>query len=97
MIIKGSLGYDQHGRKRKTPKARSSRQVRTQGFHPCNTGSNPVRASSKQYPSMPVGQYKTPQDESYKKEVSKNYTISIAYNKGAYQVIPRDEVEHIGK
>ena len=36
-------------------------------------------------------------DDSYKKEVSKNYTVSIAYNKGAYQVIPRSEVKNIGK
>lgn len=96
----GSLRYDQHGRKRKTKalrKARSSSQVRTHGFHPCNTGSNPVRASSKHIPSAEPKPYTVPEDTSYKKEVSKNYTVSIAYNKGAYQVIPKDEVKHIGK
>ena len=41
--------------------------------------------------------YTPDKDTSYKKEVSKNYTVSIAYNKGAYQVIPKDDVEHIGK
>ena len=35
--------------------------------------------------------------QSYKKEVSKNYTVSIAYNKGAYQVIPKKEVKSIGR
>jgi hypothetical protein len=36
-------------------------------------------------------------DNSWKLEISKKYTIAPAYNKGAYQVIPRDDVEHIGK
>jgi hypothetical protein len=99
MIIKGSLSYDQYGRKRKkkVTKARSSSSVRTHGFHPCNTGSNPVRASSKHIPSAEPKPYTVPEDTSYKKEVSKNYTVSIAYNKGAYQVIPKDEIKHIGK
>jgi hypothetical protein len=46
---------------------------------------------------MPIGEYKTPTDNSYKQEVSKQYTVSVAYNKGAYQVIPRQEVKDIGK
>ena len=29
--------------------------------------------------------------------VSKNYTIAPAYNKGAYQVIPQEEIKDIGK
>ncbi len=36
-------------------------------------------------------------DNDYKKEVSNNYTVAPAYNKGAYQVIPRSQVKHIGK
>ena len=42
-------------------------------------------------------EYKTPEDTSYKKEISKQYTVSFAYNKGAYQVIPKNEVKDIGK
>ena len=30
-------------------------------------------------------------------EESKNFTIAPAYNKGAYQVISKDNVKHIGK
>ena len=30
-------------------------------------------------------------------EISKQYTLAPAYNKGAYQVIPRGDVEWIGK
>ena len=37
------------------------------------------------------------EDTSYKQEVSKNYTIAVAYNKGGYQVIPNDQVKYIGK
>ena len=36
-------------------------------------------------------------DTSYKKEASKNFTVAIGYNKGGYQVIPRNEIKHIGK
>ncbi len=30
-------------------------------------------------------------------EVSKNFTVAPAYNKGAYQVISKDDVEYIGR
>jgi len=33
----------------------------------------------------------------WKLEESKKHTIAPAYNKGAYQVIPRNEVKDIGK
>ena len=39
----------------------------------------------------------TKTDNSWKVEISKQYTIAPAYNKGAYQVIPRKEVKDIGK
>ena len=32
-----------------------------------------------------------------KRELSKNWTVAPAYNKGAYQVIPKSDVKHIGK
>ena len=28
---------------------------------------------------------------------SAQFTVAIAYNKGAYQVIPADDIQHIGK
>ena len=122
MIIQGSLSYDQHGRKRKrktTRKSRSSSQVRTHGFHPCNVGSNPARDTKQQGAVAQSGERRTctakvagstpvsstsegagrgtAVDNSWKLEISKKYTVAPAYNKGAYQVIPRDDVEHIGK
>ncbi len=116
MIIKGSLNYDQYGRKRKR-KSRSSSRSRTLGFHPSNTGSNPVRDTKQQGAVAQQGEHRTcnakvagsipvsstnagkgtKPDNSWKVEISKQYTIAPAYNKGAYQVIPRKEVEDIGK
>lgn len=107
MFIKGSMNYDQYGRKRKKTqrKRRSSNGSGQRTFVPLvqdhSLPSSPVLEASRKhrekYPSMPIGEYSPPKDTSYKKEVSKNYTVSIAYNKGAYQVIPKDDVEHIGK
>jgi len=46
---------------------------------------------------MTMDSYSPASDNTYKKEVSKQYTVSIAYNKGAYQVIPKSDIKHIGK
>ena len=97
MIVKGSLNYDQFGRKRKkkTTKARKSTNQRTKTF---KSSIKTTKSSNKtMYPSAEVSEYKTPEDTSYKKEISKQYTVAIAYNKGAYQVIPNSDLKHIGK
>ena len=101
MIVKGSLGYDQHGRKRKQlrKKTKKVNSKWTKATKSDNSGKVFKQDSSNKtkYPSAKVMDYKTPEDTSYKKEISKQYTVSIAYNKGAYQVIPRKEVKDIGK
>ena len=102
MIIKGSLNYDSHGRRRKTVRTKRKTHkskwtkvgaVAQQGEHRICTakvaGSIPVSSTN-------AGKG-TKVDNSWKLEISKKYTIAPAYNKGAYQVIPRDDVEHIGK
>tara|TARA_B100000575_G_scaffold279155_1_gene267210 strand:+ start:62 stop:370 length:309 start_codon:yes stop_codon:yes gene_type:complete len=102
MIIKGSLNYDSHGRRRKTVRAKRKIQkskwtkvgaVAQQGEHRICTakvaGSIPVSSTN-------AGKG-TKVDNSWKLEISKKYTVAPAYNKGAYQVIPREDVEHIGK
>ena len=101
MIIKGSLGYDQYGRKRKRlrTKRKSHKSTWTQGAvaqqgerRTCTAkvaGSIPVSSTSSGKGTKP--------DNSWKVEISKQYTIAPAYNKGAYQVIPRKEVKDIGK
>ena len=103
MIIKGSLGYDQHGRKRKRlrTKRKSHKSTWTQGAvaqqgerRTCTAkvaGSIPVSSTSKG-----AGQG-TKVDNSWKIEASKKFTVAPAYNKGAYQVIPPSDVKHIGK
>ena len=39
----------------------------------------------------------TKRDNNHELEVSKNYTIAPAYNKGAYQVIGKDSIKDIGR
>ena len=59
--------YDQHGRKRKVKNLYKSKKAKP----------NFAKQATKQFkqaseiPSMPIGEYKTPTDNSYKKEVSK--------------------------
>lgn len=101
-IIKGSLNYTPSGRKRK--RLKKSRKTYTPAKH---TKSSPahldrlerMRAFEKAYPSLDIQTKKDfkPTDDSYKQEVSKKYTVSVAYNKGAYQVISKDNIKDIGK
>ena len=110
-FYQGSLRYDIHGRKRKTKalrKARSSNGQDTR-FSSWQSGFNSPSGFQKSwqqkqsekhrklYPSAPMTEYKPRADESWKQEESKNFTVAPAYNKGAYQVIPKGDVEHIGK
>lgn len=36
-------------------------------------------------------------DDSWKKEISKNYTVAVAYNKGGYQVLLDSEIKTAGR
>ena len=97
MIIKGSMNYDSHGRRRRRIQARRKKKA-PMGWSPVKRkeyAENKKR--NQQYKSAPIGEYKVPKDTSYKKEISKQYTVAIAYNKGAYQVIPNSDLKHIGK
>ena len=102
MIIKGSLNYDSHGRRRKTvrTKRRSHKSKWTKVGALAQQGEHRI-CTAKVAGSIPVSSTNagkgTKVDNSWKLEISKKYTIAPAYNKGAYQVIPRDDVEHIGK
>lgn len=102
----GSLRYDPSGRKRKT-KAHSTRS-RSRSRAAQNSGvyvpsSLPPRAldssiSRERYPSKEVTASKDPSiDTSWKIGESKNFTVAPAYNKGAYQVIPRNNIKDIGR
>lgn len=94
----GSLRYDASGRKRKSKALNKCR--RPQGtFKPMEVRSaHPNYEDRIQYKSAPL----TPprqdiKDDSYKKQISSKYTVSVAYNKGAYQVITDDNIKYIGK
>lgn len=97
MIIKGNMSYDQHGRKRKARPLRRKRPKVNLGWSVVKRKEYTENKKRNEIKSAPIGEYKVPKDTSYKKEISKQYTVSIAYNKGAYQVIPNSDIEHIGK
>ena len=100
MIIQGSINHSYSGRKRK----RVAKVKKTQKpFIPLKKDDTvfkvaPWAVRDKEYKSAPFKPYEPfNKDDSYRKEVSKNYTVAIAFNKGAYQVIPNQDIEHIGK
>jgi hypothetical protein len=97
----GSLRYDMYGRKRKTKALNTPRRPKVD-FKPMVQEKSlaQIRADEHRakYPSAEMSSTYTPnKDQSWKQEASKNFTIAPAYNKGAYQVIPRKDVEHIGR
>ena len=98
MIVHGALNYDATGRKKKTVRSGTYKRLQSSGtFKPDYTPRRRTRAES--IPSLQTSTCDTTvHDEAQiRQEVSKNYTVAVAYNKGAYQVIPRDSVKHIGK
>ena len=95
MIIKGHMTYDHYGRKRKSKFTKAVRSPAQQWK--TYTPEPTTRRETKEYPSAPLSEYTPARDTSYKQKASEKYTVSIAYNKGAYQVIPKEEVKHIGK
>ena len=100
MIIHGSLKHTTSGRRiRSTTRSRRSRQRSSLSTLrvPTNSYVQSRMAENRQYQSRQAETLSTPENTSYKKEVSSNYTISIPYNKGAYQVIPVDDIKKIGR
>ena len=55
------------------------------------------KAHREKYPSLKTSNPMVTEDTSYKQEISRQYTIAVPYNKGAYQVIPKGDVKWIGK
>ena len=101
MNYTNSLRYDQHGRKRKTKALSTKRKVQPE-FKPLKApktfAQQQIDDHREKYPSAPLtSTYSPSRDDSWKAEASKNFTVAPAYNKGAFQVIPRKDVEHIGK
>ena len=92
MIIQGSLRHSPSGRKRKT---NAWKKMKRPDFVAQSTKT--ISTKTPEIPSSKTTSYKPMKDTSYKLEESKKFTVAPAYNKGAYQVIPRGDVEWIGK
>ena len=93
MIINGSMNHSPCGRRvRKTRKVKKAEPI----FKPLVRKETYYR-ETKYIPSAPMTMGKDMPDTSYKKEVSKSYTLAPAYNKGAYQVIPTENIKDIGR
>jgi hypothetical protein len=91
MIVHGSMRYTPSGRKRKT---NAWRKAKTPEF--VAQSIKPIQKID-EIPSSKTTSYKPMKDTSYMVEASKNFTIAPAYNKGAYQVIPKGDIKWIGK
>ena len=78
-----------HAEKTPWPKVRE-----TENIPSLSTMSNSSTRKSKE-PSLPgLARLKEEKDIL---EVSRNFTVAPAYNKGAYQVISKEDVEYIGR
>ena len=87
----GSLRHTPSGRKRK-PLPKSKRY--TPKFQPLEP-STTYRRETTEYKSNDQGGHSTGLVE--KPQLASKYTIAPAYNKGAYQVISRDNIKDIGR
>jgi hypothetical protein len=91
----GSLNHTTSGRKKKQQRGRKN--VYKPVFRPLQA-TDTYRRETPEYKSAEVTRAITHKiDEDFRKNISSKYTIAPAYNKGAYQVISRDNVKDIGK
>ena len=88
------MRYSPSGRKRKTNAYKKAK--RPDFVAQAKKQIKPVEKLNK-IPSMKSTDNCTVADNSWKVEESKKFTVAPAYNKGAYQVIPRGDVKWIGK
>lgn len=101
----GSMTHSYNGKKRKTAAYRRKKSVPPLSGKPLQVPDHVLerqeaaRKHREQYPSLGVGtsKYVPQESQDYKKEISKQYTVAPAYNKGAYQVINPDNIVDIGK
>tara|TARA_B100001142_G_scaffold216646_1_gene214803 strand:+ start:901 stop:1200 length:300 start_codon:yes stop_codon:yes gene_type:complete len=99
MIVKGSINYSPCGRKRKVKRVKKTRVASGQSTNSSAMQERlaKIEAEREKYPSLESTAYTPQPDTQYKNEVSKRYTVAIAYNKGGYQVIGKDNIKDIGK
>jgi hypothetical protein len=88
------MKYSPSGRKRKT---NAYKKAKRPNFVAQTKKSFKQVEKRKEIPSIKSTGNCTVADNSWKVEASKKFTVAPAYNKGAYQVIPRGDVKWIGK
>lgn len=99
MMITGSMNYTYSGRKKKS--YNSKRKIKDDGST-LSSGSNnssnrdSFRSHNPSDSPKSTGRNTTEYLEE-RRAISSNYTIAPAYNKGAYQVISKDNLEDIGR
>jgi hypothetical protein len=98
-IFFGSLNHTTSGRKRNSQQKRTKSAAIYKEF---TSRPQPYRRDTPEYKSadMAKANHKVvtvDMVELEKRVISSNYTIAPAYNKGAYQVISRENVKDIGK
>ena len=94
MIVKGSMRYSPSGRKRKTFSSPSKRRVQFMQLH---AEDSVTRRETPDYPSAPLTPYKPVPRQDWKVEVSSEYTIAPAYNKGPSMVVGKKDIKDIGR
>lgn len=99
MIVQGSLRYTTCGRK---VSSKAQRKRRQQVWHwKTNemTEQEPLdwkHSYRKVYSSAPLGA-PNPEETAKKDHYTSSHTVAPAYNKGAYQVISRENIKDIGR
>ena len=63
----------------------------------CKDIADEDKTHREKYPSLITSKPFNFVDTSYQQEISKQYTVAVAYNKGGYQVIPNTQIKDIGK
>jgi len=96
MMVYTCNTYRPLSRKRKKLPPRPRRA--SQKFEEYVPTSEPYRRSTPEYKSvMSNKKIEGAEVDFFKQEISKQYPVAPAYNKGAYQVIPSNDITHIGK
>ena len=100
MIINGSMGYTTSGRRKKTYNSKRKPVDDRRTISSCSSSSNSgdtVRSHNSNS-TFTGGHGKTTQEYlEERRAISSKHTIAPAYNKGAYQVIGKDNLEDIGR
>ena len=101
MIIHGSINHTYSGRRKKKLKTQKKKKAEfvplKREKHSCSPAWWEVKKKEQRSAPFIPFEPKQIEDTSYRQEVSKKYTVSVPYNKGAYQVISKEDVKHIGK